>query len=252
MNTAAHPTSPRLLIVVPAHNEAANIQSVLESLARLPLPHDVIVINDGSTDATSDIARRCGADVLEMPCNVGVGGAMQTGYQYAQEHGYDLAVQFDGDGQHCADQVPALLQPVLSGQADMATGSRALGGPGYHFSLDRFIGSRLLAGLVSRLIGCKITDPTSGFRAANRDVIRFFSRHYPQNWLGDTVEALVEVARYGFVVREVPTRMQARRHGRSAVGSFAGFIHTLRIILAVLIDCMEHRFDDDSVRRPPP
>jgi len=240
--------SCRVLIIVPAYNESASIVAVLESLRALPFEYDVVVVNDGSTDSTAELARRSGAQVLDLACNLGVGGAVQTGYQYAQANGYDVAVQFDGDGQHCADQVELLVEAATSGRASLVIGSRRLGQQqdNYKFPLERDLGSRLLAGLVSLVTRRKITDPTSGFRAANRRMIRFFSRHYPQTWLGDTVEALVLAARHGFAVEEVPARMQPRRDGNGSANLLTGLLHTLRIILAVLVDCLERKFNDDS------
>jgi hypothetical protein len=235
---------PRLLVIMPAHNEAESIVKTLGQLSRELPQADVVVVNDGSTDATPRLARQSGAAVLDLACNLGVGGAMQAGYLYAVQNGYDLAVQFDADGQHRANQVPQLLEPILAGQADLVVGSRILGGIKYRFSFERFLGSRLLSRLVSLLTRRKLTDPTSGFRAAGRRAILFFSRHYPQAWLGDTVEALVELSRHGMSIAEVPVKMRVRTGGRSAAGRITGFVHTLRIILAVLIDVMESRFDD--------
>ena len=236
---------PRVLIIVPAYNESESIAGVLAGLAALPFPPDVLVVSDGSTDATADIARAGGAIVLDLSCNMGVGAAMQAGYQFACENDYDIAVQFDGDGQHRADQIEFLIAPVASGEAHMCIGSRWLGESDYEFPLDRRLGSRMLAGLVSGLLHRRYTDPTSGFRAASRKTIRFFSRHYPQAWLGDTVEALVDLGRHGYRVVEVPAKMLPRQGGHSAAGLFKGVLHTLRIILAVLIDCIEKKFDDE-------
>lgn len=238
----------RLLVIVPAYNEAAVIGKTLKSLGMLARPHDVLVANDGSTDNTVEVARDHGARVLDLACNVGVGGAMQAGYQYADYHGYEVAVQFDADGQHRANQIETIVAPILAGEVAMVVGSRYLGQRRYRSGLDRLVGSRLLAGLVSLLIRRKVTDPTSGFRAVNRRAIRFFSRHYPQAWLGDTVEALVELSRHDFEIKEVPIKMVRRRRGTSTVGFAAGVLHTLRIIIAVLIDCLEKRFDDEPTK----
>lgn len=237
---------PRVLIIVPAYNESESIAAVLGGLAALSRPHDVLVVSDGSTDATAELARAGGATVLDLSCNMGVGAAMQAGYQFADENGYDIAVQFDGDGQHRADQIETLIAPVASGEAHMSIGSRWLGERDYEFPLDRRLGSRMLAGLVTMLLRRRFGDPTSGFRAASRRTIRFFSRHYPQAWLGDTVEALVELSRHGYRVVEVPAKMLPRQSGQSAAGLLKGVLHTLRIILAVLIDCMEKKFDDET------
>ena len=242
---ADHPEdAPRLLVILPAYNEVAAIGRTLRLLRDLPLPYDALVVNDGSADETAAIAREHGATVLDLATNLGVGGAMQAGYLYAAENSYDLAVQFDADGQHRANQIEALIEPVRSGRADLTIGSRYLGGKKYRFSLDRFVGSRLLAGLVRLATRAKITDPTSGFRAVNRRGIRFFSLHYPQAYLGDTVESLVLLVRQGMTAEEVPATMAQRRHGTSSVGFIVGLVHTLRITLAVLIDCLEKKLEE--------
>jgi len=236
--------APRLLVILPAYNEAAAIGRTLRLLDDLSVPYDALVVNDGSSDETAAIAREHGATVLDLATNLGVGGAMQAGYLYAAEKDYDLAVQFDADGQHRASQIEALLEPVLSGRADLAIGSRYLGGVKYRFSVDRFVGSRLLSGLVRLATRTKITDPTSGFRAVNRRGIRFFSLHYPQAYLGDTVESLVLLVRQGMTAEEVPAKMSQRKHGTSSVGFIVGLVHTLRITLAVLIDCLEKKLEE--------
>ena len=133
---------------------------------------------------------------------------------------------------------------LIDGRADLAVGSRYLGGMKYRFSVDRFVGSRLLAGLVRLVTRTKITDPTSGFRAVNRRGIRFFSLHYPQAYLGDTVESLVLLVRQGMTAEEVPAKMAQRKHGTSSVGFIVGLVHTLRITLAVLIDCLEKKLEE--------
>lgn len=244
------PFDARVLVMVPAYNEAGNIRAVLEDLSARAGWADVIVVDDGSTDETARNAAECGAVVLRLPCNVGVGGAVQTGYQFACEKGYDVAVQFDGDGQHRANRIEALVEKVHAGGADLAIGSRLLDGVRFRFNPLRRIGSRLLALVVSTIARQRITDPTSGFRAASRRAIRFFARHYPQSYLGDTAEALVWAARQHMKMSEVPVRMRQRAGGQSATGSLKGFWHTLRIILAVLVDCLEPRIEEQEVAQP--
>lgn len=235
-----------ILIIVPAHNEADSIADVLRDLAAHVPDADVLVVDDGSTDATADRARAAGADVARLACNLGVGGAVQTGYLHAAERGYEAAVQFDGDGQHRANRIAGLLEPIHAGEADLVVGSRLLGGLRFRFHPLRFLGNRLLSLLVSAICRRRMTDPTSGFRAAGPAMIRFFAKHYPQAYLGDTAEALVWAARAGMRLTEVPVRMNQRAAGVSATGSFKGLWLTLRIVLALLVDCLEPKVTDLS------
>ena len=238
----------RVLVIVPAYNEADRIESVLGDLFDNAGWADVAVVDDGSVDATAVLAEQAGAMVLALPFNLGVGAAMQTGYLYAHEKGYDVAVQFDGDGQHRADQIGRLVTELTDSHADLVVGSRLLGRRSYRFSPSRWLGSRLLVGAIAMLTGLRISDPTSGFRVASRRMIKFFAHYYPQAYLGDTVEALAVAARHGMKVHEIPARM--RMPNRSSVGKITGLIHTIRICLALLIDRIERNFpappDDDE------
>jgi glycosyltransferase involved in cell wall biosynthesis len=245
MSSADH-SLLRTLVIVPAHNEAGSIQRVLADLRAFAPRADVVVVDDHSEDNTAELARSAGAIVLQMPCNVGVGGAVQTGYQFAKLRGYDLAVQFDGDAQHRANQIAALVAPIIAGRADLTVGSRLVDGTRFRFHPLRFLGSRLLARLVSLIVGRKITDPTSGFRAAGKRAINFFAAHYPQTYLADTTEALVWAGRQGMEIAEVPVRMRQRTAGVSATGSLRGLGHVLRITLALLVDCIEPRIDESE------
>ncbi len=228
-----------MLVIVPAYNESGSILDAIGEVAREYPSADVLVVDDGSSDGTGELARSAGATVLTLPCNLGVGGAVQTGYIYAAEHGYDAAVQYDADRQHRANLISSLVEDVFAGRADLTIGSRLLGGLRFRFHPLRFIGNRLLSMLVSLIAGQKITDPTSGFRAASKRAIRFFANHYPQSYLGDTAEALVWAARQKMRITEVPVRMRQRTEGMSAAGSLKGFWHMMRIVLAVLVDCFE-------------
>ena len=235
----ANNTGPRVLIIMPAHNEAANISAAIDDLRRYIPAGDVVVVDDESGDATAEIARSKGVTVLSLACNVGVGGAMQTGYMFAVENDYDIAVQFDGDGQHRANQIAMLIEKVVANEADLVVGSRLLKGMKFRFHPLRFIGSRLLSLLVSAICRQKISDPTSGFRAAGRKMIKFFAAHYPQTYLGDTTEALTWAGRAGMKITEVSVRMSQRTGGSSAAGNITGLWLTLCIILALLVDCLE-------------
>ena len=242
----------RMLVIVPAHDEADSLPDALADLARNVPAADVAVVDDGSTDDTAAVAAAAGATVLPLACNLGVGGAMQTGYMYAARNGYDVAVQFDGDGQHRANLIGQLAEPVLAGRADLVVGSRLLGGLKFRFHPLRFIGNRMLAMLISLVGHGKVTDPTSGFRAAGRRAIRFFAKHYPQTYLGDTAEALVWAGRAGLRITETSARMRQRSAGESATRSFKGFWLTMRIVLAILVDCLESRITLDEDPQEPP
>jgi glycosyltransferase involved in cell wall biosynthesis len=227
----------KVLVIVPAYNEAARIGGAIQDLRRHAPWADVVVVNDGSGDDTARAARDAGAAVLSLPFNLGVGGAMQTGYLYAARLGYEVAVQFDGDGQHCAEEIASLVEPILAGRADLAIGSRMLGERQYRFSLLRWVGSRMLVGMLWLLTGRRVLDPTSGFRAASRRMIRFFSQHYPQDYLSDTVEALAEAAWHGMQIVELPAKMRMTR--TSSINNIKGLIHMARICVALVIDRIE-------------
>jgi glycosyltransferase involved in cell wall biosynthesis len=233
--------SPRVLVVIPAYNEAGRIGQAIADVRRHAPKMDIAVVDDGSTDDTAELARQADAIVLRLPFNLGVGGAMRTGYLYAHERSYDIAVQFDGDSQHRADHICHLVAAVAEG-ADLAVGSRVLDKGDYHFPFMRKVGSLLLTAVIRIVAGKRFTDPTSGFRAANRRMITFFARHYPEGYLGDTVEALVEAARHGMDIREVPVEMRPAEH--SSIGSLKGLFHTACICLAILVDRLERKFPD--------
>ena len=230
----------KILVIVPAFNEAERIAGTLADLREHAPWADVLVVDDGSLDGTAETARAAGASAVRHPFNLGVGGAMQTGYLYASENRYDVAFQFDGDGQHCAESMAGMLEPIARGEADLVIGSRVLGDPSYRFSAFRWLGSRILMAMLRLLTGLKVTDPTSGFRAASGRLCDFFALYYPQSYLGDTVEALAAASWHGMKVAEVPARMRMSR--RSSVSNFVGMIHMLRISLALIVDRIERRF----------
>lgn len=231
----------KILIVIPAYNEAGKIREVVADLREHGPEATIAVIDDGSMDATAERAAGTGAVVLRLPFNLGIGGALQTGYIYAAENGFDVAVQFDGDGQHRADQIRDLIAPVLQGRADMTIGSRMMGKGDYRFPLMRLIGSKLIAVITRLVTGRWISDPTSGFRANGRRAVAFFARNYPQAYL-DSAEITVWLLRQGMRVEEVPVEMRTAEH--SSIGSFKGVLHSMRACLALLIDRMEKRFPE--------
>ena len=205
----------RRIAIVPAFNEEASIARVVGELLAYDSGLRVVVVDDGSTDGTAEIARSAGAKVLSLPFNLGIGGAVQTGFRYAWEQGFDIAIRADGDGQHDPAELDAILRPVLADEADVAVGSRFIGGDGYQSSLSRRAGIRLLAWIVSALTRQRITDPTSGFQAANRLGIRLFDADYPHDY--PEAEATVMVFKHRLRLQEVPVRMRARESGRSSI-----------------------------------
>src|SRR2546427_1920053 len=167
------------IAIVPALNEEATVGRVIDEIRAFDPGFDIVVVDDGSTDRTAGLAADRGVHVLRLPFNLGIGGAVQTGYRFAFERGYDVAVQVDGDGQHDPSQLPAILAPVLAGDADVCVGSRFAGGAGYQSSFARRVGIKLFARVVSAVVGQKGTDTTSGFRAVNRKGIALFAADYP-------------------------------------------------------------------------
>lgn len=220
-----------VLAVVPAYNEAATVGTVVEQLRRLHLP--VVVVDDGSTDETARVARRAGAVVLSLPVNVGVGGALRTGFAYAVKKGFGRVVQVDGDLQHDPDEVPKLLAEADATGADLVIGSR-FEGEGYPMSGTRALVLRMLAGLVSSMTGLQLTDVTSGFRVITSPLLEQFAIEYPAEYLGDTVEAILAAHAAGFRIGQVPVKMSARPAG-SATSGLTAAGHTARMLLAVLL-----------------
>jgi glycosyltransferase involved in cell wall biosynthesis len=228
-----------LLVVVPAWNEAEAVAGVVRELRAAVPEADVVVVDDGSTDETSEQARQADALVLRLPVNLGVGGAMRTGYRYAARQGYKVVVQLDGDGQHDPTEIPKLLA-ALDG-ADVVIGARFAGRGDYDVRGARRLAMRLLARSLSRLTGTRLTDATSGFRAMDRAAIELFAVEYPAEYLGDTVEALVIAARAGLRVRQVPVRMRKRETGTASQTPVRATVYLLRALLVLLLARIRRR-----------
>lgn len=223
----------RVLVIVPALNEEDSVGDVVRALlAELP-GVDVLVVDDGSTDATGTRAQAAGAALLTLPYNLGVGGAMRAGFKYALRHDYDAAVQVDGDGQHEAAAVRTLLAELVA--ADIVIGARFAGAGDYQARGPRRWAMKLLAVTLSRAVGSKLTDATSGFRACNRRAMTLFARHYPVEYLGDTVEALLIAGRSGLTVRQVPVVMRERTGGRPSAGAVRSTVYLGRAVLALFL-----------------
>ncbi len=232
----------RHLAIVPAHNEAEAIAATIEAIRRQAPDFDVLVVDDGSIDATAERARRAGATVLRMPFNLGIGGAMQSGYIYALEHGYEIAVQVDGDGQHDPHHIHDLLDRLHGDPAlNMVTGSRFLdpGSAGYRSSAARRVGIRLFSGVVSLITGQRVTDPTSGFRMTNRRGIELFARDYPHDY--PEVEAILLMHAHRLRSCEIQVLMRPRLTGESAISSTQSVYYMVKVLLAVFVGLFRAR-----------
>lgn len=227
--------SPNLAIV-PAHNEAEAIAATVAAIARWAPDFDVLVVDDGSTDLTAPRAHEAGAAVLRLPFNLGIGGAMQSGYIYASEHGYEVAVQVDGDGQHDPRHIPELLGKLRSEPGlNMVTGSRFLesDGAGYRSSAARRVGIRIFSRVLSLITGQRITDPTSGFRMTDRHAIELFANDYPNDY--PEVEAIVMMHTHRLRSAEIPVVMAPRLTGESAISSTQSVYYMVKVLLAVFV-----------------
>jgi glycosyltransferase involved in cell wall biosynthesis len=225
---------PRRIALVPARNEQGAIGDVVREIRGFDPGLDVLVIDDGSTDSTAELAAAAGAIVLRLPFNLGIGGAVQTGFKYAVDHGYELAVRLDGDGQHDPAELPKLTGPLLRGEADIVVGSRfADPDPAYRPQLARRLGIGFFAAVVSLLVRQRVTDTTSGFQALNERGIRLFADDYPHDY--PEVEATVMVVRHRLRLQEVPVRMREREHGRSSITAFRSMYYMVKVLLALVV-----------------
>ena len=233
---------PKHLAIVPAYNEADAIHTTIADLNANAPDFDVVVVDDGSTDDTAMRARQAGAKVLQLPFNVGIGGAVQSGYQFAMENGYDVAVQVDGDGQHDARYLPILLEHLRSKpELNMVTGSRfiAADGEGYKSSATRRLGIRIFGGILSAVVGRKITDPTSGLRMTDRCGIELFARDYPHDY--PEVEAVLLLHHHRLEGEEVPVEMRPRVTGRSSINASRSIYYMIKVTLAIFVGLLRAR-----------
>ncbi len=223
----------RCLAIVPAYNEEATVAQVIREIRSSNEDFDVLVVDDGSADRTGEEALAEGARVVRLPYNLGIGGAVQTGLQYAHEHGFDVAVQVDGDAQHDPAEIPKILAPIIEGNADLVVGSRFLGEGEYEPPVARLFGIRLLARLVSVLVRQRVTDTTSGFRASNRRAISLFAADYPHDY--PEVEAMVLVFRHRLKLVEVPVHMRLRGAGESSITFRRSAYYMVKVLLALFV-----------------
>jgi len=231
--TVSRTAGADVLVIVPARNEAANIDDVIADLRAHAGPCDILVVDDHSTDDTAARARSLGVHVVRLPYNLGIGGAVQTGFRYARRMGYRHALQFDGDGQHAADQIDELLTPLRSGLADVAIGSRFLAAGGFRGTGMRRVGMRMFQWLSRATSGIRITDTTSGFRAYRAPAIRFLVDRYPSDY--PEVESITHLARAGFRIVEVPARMRERQAGTSSIGLKRTVYYLVKVSLASVV-----------------
>lgn len=227
----------RPLVVIPTYNEAASITAVI-SAVRAAFAGDIVVIDDGSEDDTYAVAQRAGVVVLRHPCNLGIGAAVQTGFLYALAHDYDAVVRLDGDGQHNPAYIPRFLAPLESGDADVVVGSRFLAREGYQSTLVRRVGIIIL-GVLSALVGTRVTDPTSGYWALNRRALQVLARSQPDDY--PETQALVLATRAGCRIHELPVIMQARAAGHSSIDALHSGFYMIKVSLAVLIEQLRRR-----------
>ena len=221
------------LIIIPAYNEAENIEHLVDNLIINYPQYDYIIINDGSKDATREICQKKGYVFLDLPINLGIGGAVQTGYKYAMRNDYDIAVQIDGDGQHDVSQLEKVLTPLRTGEADIAIGSRFIQREGFQSSSVRRFGIQFLSGLIWMCTGKKVRDVTSGYRAVNRKFIEIYSENYPSDY--PEPEAIVAAVMHRGKIKEIPVVMQERQGGVSSIHAWKSVYYMIKVTLAIVI-----------------
>ena len=221
------------LIIIPAYNESGNIEETIKDVVNNSKGFDYIIINDCSTDDTLEVCRNNHLNYMNLPVNLGIGGAVQAGYRYAYYHGYDTAVQFDGDGQHDALYLSAMLSEMEKTGADMIIGSRFIDKKGFQSSKLRRFGIKYFSGLIKLLTGKMITDPTSGMRLVNRKLLEEFMKYYPKDY--PEPESTVSILAKGYKVSEIPVVMKERAEGKSSINIKAGAYYMLKVSLAIIV-----------------
>lgn len=231
----------KVLLIIPAYNEEENIKNTVRKIEEFSHEIDYIVINDGSTDDTEKILTENNIHHIKLINNLGIGGAVQTGYKYAYENGYDIAIQFDGDGQHDVNYVPQICEPLIKGQADMCIGTRYLDKSESKFqsTFMRRLGANIISLFIKICTGKKITDPTSGFRAVNKTVIEEFAKNYPTEY--PEPESTVSLLVNGYNVKEIPVSMNERTGGVSSIRLFKTVDYMMKVVLAIIVDSISFR-----------
>ena len=227
------------LIIIPAYNEEANIEKTVEAILRESPDFDYVVINDCSKDKTKEICEKNRFNIVNLPINLGIGGAVQTGYKYALEYGYDIAVQVDGDGQHDPAFLEKMAEVLEKEKLDMVIGSRFIDKEGFQSSAMRRIGIKYFTALIKLLTGKTITDPTSGLRMIGKNIIELYASDYPKDY--PEPESVVAVLRRGMKVKEIPVVMKSRQGGVSSINPSKSVYYMIKVTLAILVESIRKR-----------
>ena len=223
----------KVLLIIPAYNEEESLRSLIEEIKAVCSGMDYLVVNDCSSDDTERLLEELGANYITLPCNMGIGGAVQSGYRYAAQNGYDIAIQIDGDGQHDVRFVKDMVKLIEDKQADVVIGSRFIDKEGFQSSQARRIGIRILSMLIRLMCGAKVKDVTSGFRAVNRRFIELFAENYPDDY--PEPEVIVTTKLYGAVIKELPVVMRERTTGKSSINLKRSIYYMIKVSLAIII-----------------
>ena len=227
------------IVIIPAYNEISNIRTTVQDILDHAPGFDYVIINDCSQDGTMRFCTEQGMNIINLPVNLGIGGAVQTGYLYAWRNGYYVAVQFDGDGQHDASYLGEMADFLQAQQADMVIGSRYIRREGFQSSGIRQFGIRYFSALIKLLTGKRVTDPTSGMRMVNRDVMKIYSEDYPVDY--PEPESVVTILRMGKKVSEIPVIMRERQGGVSSISPRKAVYYMIKVTLAILMECLRKR-----------
>ena len=220
------------LIIIPAYNEELNIESVIDSISEAGCAYDYLVVNDSSTDGTEDVLNQNSFNYVSLPVNLGIGGAVQTGYKYARDNGYDVAIQMDGDGQHNPEYYKEAVDIIEQGEADIVIGSRFIEKEGFQTSFMRRFGIKLLSIMIKIVCGETVRDVTSGYRIVNRKFIEYFAEEYAQDY--PEPEAIVAAKLNGAVIKEIPVIMNEREEGESSISPLKSVIYMIKVTLAII------------------
>lgn len=224
------------IVIIPAYNEEKSIEKTVEDIRQNAPEFDYVIVNDCSRDATLKVCMEKGMHVLNLPINLGIGGAVQTGYRYAYKNGYDFAVQFDGDGQHDARFLHEMRDYMIEHKLNMLIGSRFIEKEGFQSSGIRRFGIRYFSGLIRLLTGTRVTDPTSGMRMVDRDIIEIYAESYPKDY--PEPESVVAILNMGKIVGEYPVVMRERTEGVSSISPLRSVYYMVKVTLAILVEML--------------